>query len=118
MKRAATLWREHRLLLLAFLFASALALVFAVRFTLFVLYWNAPEHRDQPIENWMTIGYIARSYDLPRESLADALGVAPPGAGRRPTVEQLARDRGMTPEEFRSEIERAIAKLREGDPGR
>ncbi|RCW28002.1 hypothetical protein DFR48_10110 [Ciceribacter lividus] len=118
MKRAAILWREHRLLLLAFLATSALALFFAARFAFYVVYWNAPEHRNQPIETWMTIGYIARSYDLPREALADALGVGPLGTGRRPTVEQLARDRGMSPEEFRAEIERAIAKLREGGPVR
>ncbi len=118
MKRAAILWREHRVLLLAFLAASALALFFAARFAFYVIYWSAPEHRDQPIETWMTIGYIARSYDLPREALADALGVGPPGGGRRPTVEQLARERGVTPEEFRAEIERAIAKLRESGPHR
>ncbi|WP_416795644.1 hypothetical protein [Ciceribacter azotifigens] len=118
MKRVATLWREHRLLLLAFLAAAALTLFFAARFAFYVVYWSAPEHRNQPIEDWMTIGYIARSYDLPREALADALGVGPLGTGRRPTVEQLARDRGVTPEEFRAEIERAIARLREGSPGR
>lgn len=118
MKRAAILWREHRLLLLTFLAASALALFFAARFALYVIYWSAPEHHNQPIENWMTIGYIARSYDLPREALADALGVGPLGAGRRPTVEQLARERGMTPDEFRAEIERTIATLRQAGPAR
>ncbi|MFC3164822.1 hypothetical protein [Ciceribacter thiooxidans] len=118
MKRAAILWREHRVLLLAFVAASALALFFAARFAFYVVYWSAPEHRDQPIENWMTIGYIARSYDLPREALAEALGIGPLGSGRRPTVEQLARDRGVKPEEFRAEIDRAIARLREGGSGR
>ncbi|HLP66246.1 MAG TPA: hypothetical protein VK181_01875 [Rhizobium sp.] len=118
MKRAAILWREHRVLLLAFLAASALALFFAARFAFYVIYWSAPEHRDQPIETWMTIGYIARSYDLPRDALAEALGLGPLGTGRRPTVEQIARDRGMSPEEFRAEIERTIAELRESGSGR
>ncbi|MFA7415169.1 MAG: hypothetical protein WC048_11840 [Rhizobium sp.] len=112
MKTIVMLWRRHRLLLTAFVFATALTLFFAARFTLFVLYWSDPAHRNQPLQGWMTIGYIAHSYDVPREALADALGLVPPEKGKRPTLDSLARDRGMTAAEFQAEIKAAIERLR------
>ncbi|HCL64663.1 MAG TPA: hypothetical protein DIC56_07435 [Rhizobium sp.] len=114
MKTVVILWRHHRLLLMAFVVATALTLFFAARFTFFVLYWSDPAHRDQPLQGWMTIGYIAHSYDVPREALANALGLVPPEKGKRPTLDALARDKGMTAAEFQAEVEAAIERLRKG----
>lgn len=118
MKTVVILWRRHRLLLIAFVFAAALTLFFAARFTFFVMYWSDPAHRDQPLQGWMTIGYIAHSYDVPREALADALGLVPPEKGKRPTLDMLARDRGMTAAEFQAEIEATIERLRNDGVGK
>lgn len=117
-KALALLWQRHRLLTLAFLGSLLVAGVFAVRFLLFVLYWHDPAHRDQPLEGWMTIGYVAHSYDVPRDLLIDALRLPPPGKGERPTLDRLAEGRGQTLAAFEGEIAAAIARLRAEDPHR
>lgn len=118
MQRLSSLWKRHKLLLSAFAAAMAVTLFFAVRFALWVLYWNDPAHRDQPLEDWMTIGYIAHSYDVPRDALIDALHLKPPEKGKRPTLESIAIDRGQTPEAFEADIQAAIERLREEGIGR
>ncbi len=118
MQRLSSLGKRHKLLLSAFVAAMAVTLFFAVRFALWVLYWNDPAHRNQPLEDWMTIGYIAHSYDVPRDALIDALHLKPPEKGKRPTIESIAADRGQTPEAFEAEIQAAIERLREEGTGR
>ena len=60
--------RRVPLLATAFLLAAAAALVFAVNVIWGVLYWQV--HESEPVEPWMTVGYIGRSWDLsPREML-------------------------------------------------
>ncbi|HCL66615.1 MAG TPA: hypothetical protein DIC56_17605 [Rhizobium sp.] len=112
MKALAILWHRHRLLLGAFVGATLIALFFASRFLLSVLYWSDPAHRNQPLEGWMTIGYVAHSYDVSRDRLIESLGLRPPDKKERPTLERIAGERGQTLEAFETEIEAAIARLR------
>lgn len=86
------LWFEHRLLLIAFIIASLAAILFAVRLMIFTIYWS--QHRDEPLQGWMTIGYVARSYDLPREALAVELGLVE-GATPRISLSGIAKLRGV-----------------------
>ncbi|MBW8318069.1 MAG: hypothetical protein K0M47_01450 [Rhizobium sp.] len=119
MKALSILWQRHRLLLGAFLGATLIALYFASRFLLSVLYWSDPAHRNQPLEGWMTIGYVAHSYDVPRDRLVELLGLQPPDdpdRKARPTLERIARDRGQPLETFENDIEVAIARLRAEEP--
>ena len=117
MKTMITLWHKHRLLLLAFVVTTLLTLFFAARFIFFVQYWNDPAHREQPLEGWMTLGYIAHSYQIPRETLAAALGVVPPGKGKRPTLKQIAGEKGMPVDAFAVEVEATIKRLRQHGGG-
>ncbi|MBV2187217.1 MAG: hypothetical protein KUL88_22080 [Rhizobium sp.] len=112
MKALAILWRRHRLLLGAFVGATLIALFFASRFMLSVIYWSDPAHRNQPLEGWMTIGYVAHSYDVPRDRLIEILGLRPPDRKERPTLERIARERGQPLEAFETDLETAIARLR------
>lgn len=112
MKALAILWQRHRLLLAAFFGTTVIALFFATRFVVSVIYWSDPAHRDQPLQAWMTIGYVSRSYDVPRDRLAEALGLAPLEKGKRPTLEGLARERGQPWDVFANDIKAAIARLR------
>lgn len=119
MKALSILWQRHRLLLGAFLGATLIALFFASRFLLSVLYWSDPAHRNQPLEGWMTIGYVAHSYDVPRDRLVEILGLQPPDdpdRKARPTLERIASDRGQPLETFENDIEAAIARLRAEEP--
>ena len=77
MRALAHLWREHRLPLLVFVGGAAVALFFAARLVVFTLYWSDPAHRQQTPDGWMTPGYIARSWHVPREDLSRHLGLEP-----------------------------------------
>jgi hypothetical protein len=54
------LWRQNRWLTIAFALTLTLALVFIIRAGVFFVYWQ--QHQDEPIEGWMTVRYVARSY--------------------------------------------------------
>ena len=102
------LWRHHRIALIGFGLALAVALVFAARLTLFTIYWADPAHRQQPVAGWMTPGYIARSWEVPPEVIRAAL----PETGRRPTLAQIAEAEGIPLPELIAGIEAAIAGAR------
>lgn len=93
-----------------FVLALALTLFFAVRLTLGALYWQ--HHRDQPIEGWMAAGYVARSWDVPREVISQALGL-PPDAVLRPSVERFAQREGVPTAALIDRLAAAIAAYRE-----
>ena len=118
MGKLKRLWRKHRLLVTAFVLASAVTLFFALRTVLFFAYWNDPAHRNQPLEGWMTIGYVAHSWRVPADRLARALNLPPPPEdGTRPPLKRLAKERGESFESFSAEIEEKIRQLRaEGPP--
>lgn len=110
MKTLLKLWKEHKLAATAFIVALIVALFFAARLAYFFIYWSDPAHRNQPIEDWMTVGYVARSYDVPRDKLAEAIALKPT-PGQRRTLSQLAAERGVTTETLKTELRQAIARL-------
>ena len=91
---------RNRIGLIAFFLAAAVSLFFVLRLGIFWVYWSDPAHRDQPIERWMTPGYIAYSHHVPRDLIAEALGLTP---GRHPhkTLEDIAEESGRTVEELK-----------------
>jgi uncharacterized SAM-binding protein YcdF (DUF218 family) len=66
------------------------------------------------IRAWMTIGYVAATYDVPTDSLAEQLDV-PAEMANRITLRGLARQRGQSPLAIIAETQRAIASLRGTD---
>ncbi len=93
--------------------ALAVAGFFAVRLTLFTIYWADPAHREQRIEGWMTPGYVARSWDVDPEAIRAALPAPPetrPGA--RPTLAQIAADEGIALPDLITSLQAAIAGAR------
>jgi hypothetical protein len=97
------------ILVLAFALAASATVVFGVRAVVSTIYWS--QHRDEPIQPWMTVGMIARSYDVPRERIAAATGVDPADRDRRP-LSEIAAERGVPVAALVADIERAIAELR------
>jgi hypothetical protein len=106
------LWREHRLLLGALVLALVVTAFFAVRLGMHAVYWN--QHRDMPIEPWMTIGQVAQSYRVERDDLARAVGVE---AGRRDrlTLAQIAGRTGRSVDEVEADLRAAIAAQRDAE---
>jgi hypothetical protein len=95
--------------LLAFVLAVVLALFLGLRLTVHALYWS--RHRDDALAGWMTIGYVAQSYRVDRDDLAQALGVEP-ASGRRLTLDDLARQSGRPVSELEKTLRTAIAEAR------
>lgn len=106
------LWTRHRWLLLGFLAAAALAILFAARAAMYMQDW--PEHADEDIEGWMTPRYVALSWDVPPEVIIGALSIPRDGSGRRITLDELAKERGIPVETLAADLEAAIAGFRAG----
>jgi hypothetical protein len=104
------LWIRHRWLLLAFVIAVALALFFGMRAVLYGLYWS--DHRDEAIVGWMTPRYVAMSWEVPPEVVADTLALPRDGTGRRVTLSEIAASRGVSVETVAAEVTAAIEAFR------
>lgn len=107
MRRLKALWRDHRLLFLSFSLALAATLFFTIRAVVFFVYWSDPAHRDQQLEGWMTPRYIAHSYHLPLEVVAEILAIRPENE-RRPTLEALAKRKGVPIEVLIDQLDAGI----------
>ena len=115
MKRFLDLWRARPVLGSAFLMACAVTLFFAGRLTVFTVYWAT--HREVPVEGWMTVGYVARSWGLePRALDAEAGLPVPQVKGHPQTLEEIARDRGVPVAEVIAEVEAALERMRRSEP--
>jgi hypothetical protein len=98
--------------------AIAGILLIAIGFTAFstfraarrAAYWR--EHRDQPIESWMTVGYIARSYQVSPHIVLQAIGLQANVPDRRPLFE-IAEAQGRAVESLIADIEVAILEERD-----
>lgn len=88
------LWKRHPLATAGFVIALTVIAFFAVRFVAFSIYWADPAHRQQPVEPWMTPRYIAHAWDIPPDDVMEALGVTA-GTEARPTLKEIARQRGV-----------------------
>ena len=101
------LWTHHRWGMIGFGAALMLALLFAVRLSIFTMYWADPAHRNQPIEGWMTPGYIARSYDVDPDVIRAALPIQ---LDARSTLARIAAREGVAIDTLIAEIEGAIER--------
>ncbi|MGI9037078.1 MAG: hypothetical protein ACR2GD_13715 [Pyrinomonadaceae bacterium] len=97
------------------------AFILVICFTCFHLYrtieraayWRA--HHDQPIADWMTVGYIAHSYHVPPTVLYDALGLKPEPHDRR-TLSQIATAQNRSAAEVKKDLEEAVNNFRAAHP--
>jgi hypothetical protein len=106
------LWHDHPRLFSAFLIAAALTLFFSIRIAASALYWSDPAHRNETVRPWMTVGYVARSWDLDPRELDTLAGLPIPEHGRPQPLAVIASDRGVPVADIIAEVEAAIATLR------
>ena len=109
--RLRQLWRVRPRLTVAFLLACAVTLFFTGSFAYRSFYWAT--HREVPVGGWMTVGYIARSWNLDGRELDALAGLPVPEVKGHPqTLREIALDRGVPVAEIVTEVEAAIAELR------
>lgn len=82
--------RRHKALSFAFFVGCLLTFMFLVRFTASVVIWSDPARMDQPIAGWMTPRYVAKSWEVPPDVVAAALGLERGGSARRATLDHIA----------------------------
>jgi hypothetical protein len=105
------LWLARPWLTSAFVLACAVTLFFTGRMVVQAVYWQT--HQEMPVEPWMTVGYIARSWDLDPMQLDKLSGLPLPEVKGRPQpLSEIARDRGVPVADLVADVEKAIAALR------
>ena len=95
---------HHPRLFWGAILAGAAACMFAMKLILFTMYWMDPNHRLQPPEPWMTPGYIARSYDLNPQRIAEFLQLSDE-RDQPMTIEQIANQQGRDVDALLSELQ-------------
>ena len=103
------LWQNHKLLLLAFVLAAGITIMFAVRLVVVTVYFSNPAHQNQPLEGWMTPRYVALSYDLGADELEQVLGIDPTTVSRV-HLRNLLKDQGITLQELQSRLDAITAR--------
>lgn len=88
---------------------------FGVRTVSNWVYWNDPAHIDQPIAGWMTPGYVAHSWDIPRPVMIEALALGEDDPKGR-NLKRLAEAQGIPLDELIARIEAAIMAHRAAAP--
>jgi len=94
--------------------ALVAALVFTVRLAMFWIYWSDPENQDQLAQEWMTPGYFAQSWDVPREVVIDAL--PRPSERRHYNFQQLSAETGVPVADLMNRAQTAIDTFRAEHP--
>ena len=113
--RLRAMWARAPWLLSAFTLAVAVTLYFGVKMVMSAIYWNDPRHIDQALAGWMSPGYVAMSWNVPRDVMMDILDLEPNG-GRPPRLADIAAEQGLSVEELGSRIEAAIRAYRADAP--
>jgi len=109
--------RPPRWLLAAFVLAAAVTAFFALRMVVAAIRWSDPELRDQPIAGWMTPRYVAMSWQVPPEVIAEALEADAGGSLRGRTLEQIAAARGIPADALAEALKDAITAYRAAADG-
>ena len=107
------LFRNHPYLMAALSLASALTVMFAVRFVVVFVYWS--NHRDESVRAWMTVGYVGRSWGLEPRDIDLAAGLPQP-KGHPLTLNEIAQLRGVPVTEIIKIVEDTVAQLKANHP--
>lgn len=100
----------RRLLTVAFLIALAFTAYHGFRTARDAIYWH--QHRDEPIEGWMSVGFVAHSYHVPPHVLLMAIGLPPgPPPDKRP-LQAIAGAQGRSLDQVSAILRNAIVHAR------
>lgn len=120
MSKLVRIFRSAPLLASAFAVALLLTLWFGGQSIARAIYWADPQHQNQDVAGWMTVGYIARSWQVPPSELAAAIEPywTRESGKRIPPLEKIAREQGVPVSELIAQVEAAIAAYHAEDADR
>lgn len=105
------LFREHPYASSGFVLAFAVTLFFTVRVISSAIYWADPAHHNETVKPWMTVGYIAKSWDLDPRQIDQITGLPTPEGHGPWTLQEVADARGVPIEEIISQVNAALALM-------
>lgn len=104
MKRVPRLVKRHPIASAAFGVALAVTLWLLFRLIGFLIWYADPDHRRVTPQPWMTPNYVARSWLVDPDDLAEALGLDDDD-GTRPTLRAIALRRDVPVQTILDEVE-------------
>ncbi len=96
-----------------FLLSSVIALFFSFTFLANAIYFNDPKHQDEALKDWMTPKYIVMSYDIPREIVADILGLDDNDRGKGLRLKEVAESQNLSLDQLTVKIRNVAQTYRE-----
>ncbi len=106
-----TMWREHRVLLVAFIVSALVTFLLVLRLTVQVVYFS--QNRDAELVGWMPLGYISHSYNIDTDILSQAVGL-PADAPMHTSLEKIAEMQGRPLADVEQDILDAVEAERAG----
>lgn len=109
--------RQRPYVMTAFVVACAVTVFFMVRLVSSAIYWSDPAHQNQKVAGWMTVGYVAKSWDLKAPELDGIAKLPLPHVKGHPQpLAEIAKDRGVPVATVIAEVEAAIVILQSQRP--
>lgn len=105
-------WRQW-LVVALFVLALGATVVHTARTVRRAAYWR--EHRDEPINGWMTVGYVAHSYHVPAHLLYSALNLPQTKPHDKRPLREIAREQNRSMDDLRAILQDAIKRARPPD---
>jgi hypothetical protein len=99
---------QHWLVAAALVLAIGFTGLHAYRAVRAAIFWS--HNQDEPIQGWMTVGFVAHSYHVPPRILYEALGL-PLGRDRRP-LRIIAKTQNRSLEAEKARLQTAILQAR------
>jgi hypothetical protein len=106
------LWAAAPLATALLVLALAATLVFGTRSALFWAGHHARIGREQPVAAWMTPGYVAHSWHVPRDVVIEALSLDRRDGPPRASLADIAAERDVPVAALIDRLEDAIAAHR------
>jgi hypothetical protein len=101
-------WQQW-LVVAIFLLSAGFAAFKTVHMVRRAIYWQS--HSDEPIRDWMSVGYVAHSYRVPLYLLYQALGLPDQPPDRRP-LREIARTQHRSIDKIGAVLQSAITHAR------
>ncbi|MGI8469447.1 MAG: hypothetical protein ACR2N3_13440 [Pyrinomonadaceae bacterium] len=101
-------WQQW-LVAAAFLLVLAFTGFYAFRAANNAIYWHY--HADEPMQGWMTVGYVAHAYHVPPHILYQALGLPLKPPDKR-TLLDIANAQNRSPDDVKAVLQDAIIHAR------
>jgi hypothetical protein len=106
------LFQNHPFAVSGFVLATAVTLFFIVRIIVSALYWANPAHHNETVKPWMTVGYIAKSWDLDPRQIDALAGLPGPEVHGPWTIREIAEARGVPVQQVIDQVNATLAELR------